>query len=265
MRILFLGDVFGKPGRSAVKNWLPEFRRAEQPDFVIANAENAAGGKGTTAATANDLFSAGVDALTGGNHSFQHREIERLLASDPRFLRPANMPPGTPGQGLGIFDLPDTRRIAVLNLQGRALMKPIDCPFRAADDAAAEALRETPILIVDFHAETTSEKMAMAHYLDGRATAVIGTHTHVPTADARVTARGTAAITDVGMCGPYDSVIGVETRIVLDQLIVGLPVRHEVAKGDARVSGLLIDLDADTGRALACRPVLHPDWPRGKA
>jgi hypothetical protein len=262
MRILFLGDVFGRPGRQAVRGWLPEFRAAEQVDFVIANGENLAGGKGTTASAAREMFDAGVDVLTGGNHSFQQKEFHRLLEQDARLLRPANLAPGVPGHGLGVYDLPDTRRVAVLNLQGRAFMKPGDCPFRVGDEAMAEALRETPIVIVDFHAEATSEKMAMGHYLDGRATAVIGTHTHVPTADARVTGRGTAVITDVGMCGPYDSVIGVETQIVLDQLIVGLPVRHEVAKGDARISALLVDVEAESGRATACRLVQEPDWKR---
>jgi metallophosphoesterase (TIGR00282 family) len=262
MRILFLGDVFGRPGRDAIKGWLLGFRRDEQVDFVIANAENVAGGKGATRATIQALREAGVDVMTGGNHTFQQREYLPLLENDPALLRPANLAPGVPGRGLGIYDLPNATRVAVLNLQGRAFMHPVDCPFRVADEAVADALRDTPILVVDFHAEATSEKMAMAHYLDGRATAVIGTHTHVPTADAHVTASGTAVITDVGMCGPYDSVIGVDSRIVLDQLIVGLPVRHEVAKGDVRVSGLLVDLDEATGRARAARLVQHPDWPR---
>jgi metallophosphoesterase (TIGR00282 family) len=262
MRILFLGDVFGRPGRDALRGWLRDFRQAERIDFVIANAENIAGGKGTTRETVHELLDAGVDVLTGGNHSFQQREFYSLLESDPRLLRPANLPPGAPGRGLGVYDLEDARRVAVLNLQGRAFMKPIDCPFRVADEAVAEALQATPILIVDFHAEATSEKMAMAHHLDGKATAVIGTHTHVPTADAHVTPHGTAVITDVGMCGPYDSVIGIDSRIVLDQLIVGLPVRHQVAKGDVRISALLVDLDAATGRAQAVRHVQHPDWRR---
>ncbi len=261
MKILFIGDVVGRPGRQLLKDWLPKFRAEGPIDFVVANAENLAGGKGVTAATIEEMRAAGVDVLTGGNHSFAQREALGLFARDDRLLRPANLPAGAPGRGLGLFPTAAGPVVAVLNLMGRAFMRPIDCPFRIGKALAEEALRDTPILIVDFHAEATSEKMAMAAWLDGMATAVVGTHTHVPTADARVTRRGTAAITDVGMTGPYDSIIGVETPIVLDQLITGLPVRHEVAKGDARLCALSIELDATSGRARSAEAVRRPDFP----
>jgi hypothetical protein len=261
MRILFVGDIFGRPGRQALRDWLPRFRSERDVDFVIANAENSAGGKGLTAEIAAELFDMGVDVLTGGNHSFAQRQDLDIFDADERILRPANLPEGTPGRGLGIYSAGEAR-VAVLNLMGRAFMKPIDCPFQAAKRLASEALAATPILFVDMHAEATSEKVALAVYLDGRATAVIGTHTHVPSADARVTEKGTAAITDVGMTGPFGGVIGVRAEIVLEQLIVGMPVRHEVAKDDVRVCAILIDLDAATGRARSATPLCIPDFIR---
>lgn len=260
MRILFIGDVFGRPGRQAVAHWLPKFREEHSIDFVIANAENSAGGKGITSSTVKDLFEARCDVLTGGNHTFAQREAIELVSNDPRILRPANLPPATPGRGLGIYTTPEGERVAVLNLMGRAFMKPIDCPFRVGRAMVEEAIGVTPVLIVDFHAEATSEKIAMAAYLDGTATAVIGTHTHVPTADARVSEKGTAAITDVGMTGPYDSVIGVKTEIVLEQMITGMPVRHEVGSGDVRICGLLLEVDAESGRAEAAIPIRVPEF-----
>ena len=260
MKVLFIGDIVGRPGRAALSDWLPNFRREERIDLAIVNAENSAGGKGVTRSTAEEIFAAGADAITGGNHTFAQREALALHEREERALRPANMAPGTPGRGLGFFRAKNGAEVAVMNLMGRAFMAPMDCPFRAADALAAEALARTPILFVDFHAEATSEKVAMAAYLDGRATAVIGTHTHIPTADARVSPAGTAAITDVGMTGPYDSVIGVETRIVLDQLMLGLPVKHEIATGPARVCGLLVELDAASGRAQRARAVRHPEF-----
>jgi metallophosphoesterase (TIGR00282 family) len=260
MKILFIGDVFGRPGRQAVARWLPDFRLREGVDFVIANAENSASGKGVSHSTFQELIRAGVDAMTGGNHTFAQREVYQIMERDERLLRPANLPPGAPGRGLGIFTTEGAARVAVLNLMGRAFMKPIDCPFRLGRALAEEALRSTPILIVDFHAEATSEKIAMAAHLDGLATAVIGTHTHVPTADARVTNRGTAAITDVGMTGPYASVIGIQTEIALKQLVTGMPVKHEVATEDVRVCGLLVELDEATGRAQRTRAIRDPEF-----
>lgn len=265
MRILFVGDVFGKPGRRALARWLGQYKAEQQIDLAIVNAENSAGGKGTTPGTAEELFEAGADVLTGGNHSFARREAVELFDGDDRLLRPANLPEGTPGRGLGFYPTAAGPEVAVLNLIGRAFMKPFDCPFRIGMELAREALERTPVLIVDMHAEATSEKVAMAVHLDGMATAVIGTHTHIPTADARVSAAGTAAITDVGMSGPYDSVIGVRTDIILKQLTSGMPVRHEVAKGDVHICGLVIELDEKTGRAVAARGVREPDFSGGAA
>lgn len=265
MRILFIGDIFGQPGRSAVKHWLPDYRYRQQVDFVIGNGENAAGGKGITQPVADELFACGVDVLTGGNHSFHHHEAYDAFERDRRLLRPANLPPGAPGHGLGIYDSPVGARVAVLNLQGRAFMNSVDCPYRIGRELAEAALRETTILFVDFHAEATSEKIAMAWHLDGLATAVIGTHTHVPTADARVSGKGTAAMTDVGMTGPIESIIGVEPQIVLDQMIVQLPVRHRVAKGPARICALQVDCDDASGRATSVQALQTPEYPHGTA
>ena len=262
MHILFLGDIFGRPGRRAVQQWLPAYREAAGLDFVIANGENAAGGKGITREIAEELFENGIDVLTGGNHIFHHRASLELFDNEDRLLRPANLPPGAPGRGLGIYTPAEGQTVAVANLQGRAFMNPIDCPFRAAKRLVEEARAHTPILIIDFHAEATSEKVGMAVFLDGRATAVIGTHTHIPTADARISPAGTAAITDVGMTGPYDSIIGIQTDIVLNQLIVGMPVRHQVAGGPARICGLELEVDENTGRAQTVRHLLTPEWSR---
>ncbi len=257
MRFLFLGDIFGKPGRNAVAEWLPDFKMERGVDFVIANGENAAGGKGITRQIAHDLFKTGIDVLTGGNHSFQHRESYNYFDEEPRLLRPANLPPGVPGKGWGVFSAADGLKIAIINLQGRAFMKPIDCPFRLADQLVAEARIATPLILVDFHAEATSEKIGMAAWLDGRVTAVIGTHTHVPTADARISRAGTAAITDVGMTGPYDSIIGIETQLVLEQLVSGMPVHHAVAKGETKICAVLIESGSD-GRAMRIEQIFSP-------
>jgi hypothetical protein len=262
MNILFIGDIFGRPGRQAVKEWLPKIRAALPIDFVIANAENVAGGKGITEPVAAELFASGIDVLTGGNHTFAIRESWDLIEREERLLRPANLAPDTPGRGWGVFGAGGGLRVAVLNLMGRAFMAPVDCPFRAAHALAREALVQTPILIVDFHAEATSEKVAMGLWLDGRATAVVGTHTHVPTADARILPGGTAAISDVGMSGPIDSIIGVDASIVIEQLTRSLPVRHQVAKGPARICAVLISVDPSTGRATAIEQFIEPEWTR---
>lgn len=264
MKILFIGDVFGRPGRKALAEWLPTYRRENGIDFVIVNAENSANGKGVTADTAHELFASGADVLTGGNHTFAHRQAYAFLDEDERVLRPANLPAQTPGRGLGIYGTGSGHKIAVVNLMGRAFMRAFDCPFQAASELVEKAREETALVIVDFHAEATSEKIAMAAHLDGLVTAVIGTHTHVPTADARVSRAGTAAITDVGMSGPYDSVIGVQTDIILEQFLVGLPVRHEVARGDVRICGLLVEAEPESGQALRATPVREPEFHRSQ-
>ncbi|MGH2347934.1 MAG: TIGR00282 family metallophosphoesterase [bacterium] len=227
---------------------LAELRRAHGVDVVIANGENAAGGMGITADAAAELLDAGVDVLTGGNHTWHHREAYELLDSSPNILRPANYPPGVPGRGAAVVRTSAGVEVGVLNLQGRVFMPELDDPFRAAREEA-EALRaSTPIVIVDFHAEATSEKIAMGWYLDGRVTAVVGTHTHVQTADERILPQGTAYITDVGMTGPRDGVIGMAREIILERFLTQMPARFQVASGPAQLNAVLIASDGD-GRA----------------
>ena len=252
IRILFIGDVVGRVGRRLVAEHLPNLRFERQVDFTIANAENAAGGRGLTPSVADELFRAGVHVLTSGNHIWRNKEVLKIIDEDPRVLRPANYPDDerVPGRGWGVYEVEGAEcRVAVLNLQGRVYMDAIDCPFRVGREAA-EALREqTPLVFVDFHAEATSEKAAMAWHLDGLATAVIGTHTHVPTADEVVTPDGTAFLTDAGMTGPYDGVLGVRKDIILHGMLTHMPVRHELAKGDPRLCAVLVEADPETGRA----------------
>lgn len=248
-----MGDVHGKPGRRAVARRVPVLRKELGVDFVVANAENSAGGVGLTPQTAAELFEAGVDALTGGNHTWAKREAYELLDSDPRVVRPANYPPGVPGHGSTVLHK-GTLALAVLNLQGRVFMEPLDDPFRVAR-AEVERLRElTPFVLVDFHAEATSEKLAMGYYLDGLVTVVVGTHTHVQTADERVLPGGTAYITDVGMTGPRDGVIGVDREAILQRFLTQLPVRFEVAGGAVQFNAVLVEADT-SGRATSIRRI----------
>lgn len=248
MHILFLGDIVGKPGRRAVSGMLPELLARGHYDAVVANAENAAGGFGLTRNAAEELFQAGVDVLTLGNHAFANREVLPLLEENPRILRPANYPPGAPGRGSGVFQVRGGGRLGILNLLGRVFLDPLDDPFATADRELSAMRSETPFLLVDFHAEATSEKIAMGWHLAGKASAIIGTHTHVQTADERILPGGTGYITDVGMCGPTDGVLGVEREIVLRKFRTQMPVRFEVAKGPVALAGLDLVLDAD-GRA----------------
>ncbi|MBM3335252.1 TIGR00282 family metallophosphoesterase [Candidatus Sumerlaeota bacterium] len=251
MKILFVGDIIGSPGRQAVRRLLPALVHSRGIEFVVANAENAAGGKGLTPAVAQELFAAGVDVLTNGNHVWQHKEILGYIEKEERVLRPANYPQGVgvPGRGSGVYVTASGVKIAVLNLIGRVFMHPYDCPFRVGGPEAKRLRRETPVVIVDFHAEATSEKIAMGWYLNGEVSAVVGTHTHVATADERVSPEGTALITDVGMTGPFDSVIGVVKEPVIEAMIKMMPARHVPAKGDVRLCGLVIEVDAASGRA----------------
>jgi metallophosphoesterase (TIGR00282 family) len=248
MRILFIGDIFGSPGRRIVADHLQDIVKAQKIDVAIANAENSAGGFGITPAIAEDLFKLGLDALTTGNHIWDKREIYDYLDRTPRLLRPANYPPGAPGKGVVVV-----KNCAILNLQGRVYMPHTDCPFRGADQILAELDPAIKVRFVDFHAEVTSEKISMAWYLDGRVSAVVGTHTHVPTADTRILAGGTAYQSDVGMTGPYDSVIGVEKEMILKRFITAMPVRMEAAKGGVELHSVIIDVDEATGRAKAIR------------
>jgi len=244
MLVLAIGDIIGKPGRQAVKRLLPQLRQQHGLKLVIANAENAAGGIGLTPATAEELFEAGVDVLTSGNHIWVHKEIIPYLDSETSILRPLNYPPGVPGKGYVI-----NKQAMVVNLMGRTFMGDLDCPFRAMDNLLAELETKPPVIIVDFHAEATSEKVAMGRYLDGRVSAVLGTHTHVGTIDAQVFPQGTAYVTDIGMTGPIDSVIGVETEQVLERFLTRLPNRLSVTNGRTVFTAMLVNIASDSGRA----------------
>lgn len=259
VRMLFIGDIFGQPGRRMVRDALPALRDEHHPELVIANAENAAAGFGITPALAEELLDLGIDALTSGNHIWDKKEILAYLTDRPdgRLLRPANYPSGAPGRGLYVGRTSAGLTYAVINLQGRVFMPSIDCPFRAADALLAQIPPEVKLKIVDFHAEVTSEKMAMGWYLDGRATAVVGTHTHISTADETILPHGAAYITDTGMTGPYDSVIGMEKQGVIEKFLDQLPRRFDVAKDDVRLSGVLIEADPETGRARAIQRILR--------
>jgi 2',3'-cyclic-nucleotide 2'-phosphodiesterase len=252
MNILFIGDIFGSPGRRIVADHLEDIVKTNAIDFVIANAENSAGGFGVTPSIAEDLFALGIDVLTTGNHVWDKREIYDYLGRQPRLLRPANYPEA-PGQGAIAIRARNGVECAVLNLQGRTYMTPIDCPFRAADRLLAALNPAIKVKFIDFHAEVTSEKMAMGWYLDGRVSAVIGTHTHIPTADTRILPGGTAYQTDCGMTGPYGSIIGAETEPVLQKFLTGLPVRMEAAKQSPELHSVILDVDEFTGRARAMR------------
>ncbi|MDL2207288.1 YmdB family metallophosphoesterase [Desulfovibrio sp. OttesenSCG-928-M16] len=253
LRILCLGDVVGRPGRRALAARLPGLRRKLNLDLVIANGENAAGGIGLTPDTLREMFGAGVDVVTSGNHVWKHREMRPCLDKEARVLRPENYGPEAPGRGFGVFVLPGGERVGVLNLLGRVYMDPVDNPFAAADRALNNLQEQAAgLVIVDFHAEASSEKRAMAHYLDGRVALVVGTHTHVQTADAHITDKGTACISDLGMCGvEFDSVIGMGKAAVLKRFTRNLPEAFGPAKGRVSLNGLLTELDPATGRALA--------------
>jgi metallophosphoesterase (TIGR00282 family) len=251
LKLLFLGDVFGKPGRQAVGRLVPRIIGREGIDLVVVNAENAAAGTGVTPDAADELLAAEVDLLTSGNHIWSKREIVPYLERPgSRLLRPANYPPGSPGRGRGIVSTPDGRRLGVVNLEGRVFMKALDDPFRTADaEIAALHSEGVTAILVDMHCEATSEKAAMGWYLDGRVSAVLGTHTHVQTADARVLPGGTAFITDVGMCGPWDSVIGMRKDLVLERFLTQRPASFEPARRDVWLQGAIVDIDEATGRA----------------
>ncbi|MGC8792492.1 MAG: TIGR00282 family metallophosphoesterase [Bryobacteraceae bacterium] len=257
MNLLFLGDIVASPGRRLVAELLPQIVSEEDIHLTVANAENAAGGFGLTPAIADELFSMGLDVLTSGNHIWDKKELIEYLDREPRLLRPANYAPGLPGRGVFTGVARDGSPFAVINLQGRAYMPLTDCPFRKAHEILASLDPAIRIRIVDFHAELTSEKMAMGWYLDGRVSAVIGTHTHVPTADERILPGGTAYQTDAGMTGPYDSIIGMDKEIALRRLLTSTPVRLEAARGKVELHGLIVRVDSSTGKALQVRRVFR--------
>ena len=249
MRIAFFGDVVGRPGRRGLAEVLRRIRRVRQLDFVIANAENAAGGKGIDPASAEELQDAGVDVLTTGNHVWAHRAIIPYLSENGRVLRPANFPPGVPGVGSVVRTARTGDPVGVINLIGRAFMGPADCPFRCVEALLPLVREEARIIIVDMHAEATSEKVGMERFLDGRVAAVIGSHTHVQTADEAILAGGTAVLTDAGMCGPEDSILGMRSDRVLERFMTQMPIRFDVAAGPVVVQGAIVEVDAASGRA----------------
>jgi metallophosphoesterase (TIGR00282 family) len=253
--ILFIGDIFASVGRGLVARHLPEIAAAEHADLTIANGENAAGGFGITPQLAEELFTYGVDVLTSGNHIWDKKEIYDYLPRQQRLLRPANYPVGLPGSGMLVKEARNGVSVAILNLQGRAHMAPIDCPFRKADELLASLPENVKVRFVDFHAELTSEKTAMGWYLDGRVSAVVGTHTHVPTADTRILPQGTAYQTDAGMTGPYHGIIGVDKDIIIQKFLTQLPVRMEAARQGAELHGVVVQVEESTGRATAIRRI----------
>lgn len=258
MRLLFLGDVVGRSGRKAVLERLPRLRTALRLDFVIVNGENAAGGFGITEAITAEILESGADIVTLGNHAFDQRETLVYIARQERLVRPLNFPAGTPGRGSALVKAQNGAEVLVINALGRVFMTELDCPFRAIDREVTSCALKTgaDAIFVDFHAEATSEKQAMAHFLDGRVTAVVGTHTHAPTADHRVLSGGTAYMSDAGMCGDYNSVLGMDTAEPVNRFITRIPKeRFEPANGPATLSGLLIEIDDTTGLATAVHPL----------
>lgn len=258
MRILFFGDVVGKPGREVLARRLPEIRRSHGADLIIVNGENAAGGTGITGQICRELFDLGADVITLGNHAWDKREIATYIDEEPRLIRPLNFPAGTPGYGCYVVRKAGRPAVAVLQAQGRVFASQLlEDPFRAIESAVESLRGQAAIILVDFHAEATSEKQAMGWFLDGRVSAVIGTHTHVQSADGQILPGGTAYLTDVGMCGPWVSVIGMDKDLVLERFLTQMPIRLEVARGPAILSAVLIEIDPGSGRAIAITPVLE--------
>jgi metallophosphoesterase (TIGR00282 family) len=256
VKLLFVGDVFGQPGREALLRWLPGFKDEHGVDFVIANGENVANGAGITSKLAEKLLAGGVDVITTGNHVYRQKEVYSFLNADERIVRPANFPPGSPGKGLTVRSAADGTRVAVINLSGHLFMGIGQSPFRVVDRLVEEARSSAETIVLDLHAEATSEKVAMGHYLDGRITALIGTHTHVQTSDARVLPAGTAYITDVGMAGPLNSVIGVRTDIIVQRFLTELPAQFEVAEGPVRLNAVVIEAEGGRARSIEALEVL---------
>ncbi|MCZ7601483.1 MAG: TIGR00282 family metallophosphoesterase [Ignavibacteriales bacterium] len=263
INILFIGDIIGKPGMEMVQTWLPGLKNKYRTDFIIANGENSSDGKGCTEKEGKVLFDLGVDVITGGNHTWDKHQSQDYLRSDVRVLRPLNYPRGTYGNG---FIISETKKgkIAVANLQGRTFMASIDCPFRGMEWALNKISSETKVILVDFHAEATAEKQAMAFFLDGKISALIGTHTHVQTADERILPNGTAYITDSGMTGPYESVIGMKQEAALNRFLYSTPQKYQTAENERHLCGIFLKVDSDTGKALHIERILIPEFERTK-
>lgn len=255
MNILFIGDIVGEPGRRVVETLLPKIRKREEIAFVVANGENVAAGSGVTPALAAELFDHGVDVITSGDHIWKRKEMVVELGSDKRLLRPANYPDGSPGFGYGVFEAAPGVYVGVINLVGRVFMQAVECPFRIAKDIVDKISGTAKIIIVDIHAEATSEKIALGYYLDGQVSAVLGTHTHVQTADEKILAGGTAFISDAGMTGPFDGVIGRKREQIIRRFLTQLPTKFEMAEGDIQLHGVILGIDEKTGRANSIKRV----------
>lgn len=249
MKILFVGDIVGRPGRDAIKELLPKLVKEYKLDFVIANAENAAGGSGITPRVAEELFSYGVDVLTSGDHIWKKREIFEFINQEQRVLRPMNYPGNCLGRGFDLFKTKKGKLVGVVNVNGRVFMQALECPFRSCIKAWEELSRETKVIIVDVHAEATSEKVALGWYLDGKVSAVLGTHTHIQTADERILPQGSAYLTDTGMTGSYDSVIGRKIGDVLERFLTSLPTRFQLAEENVKLAAVVLDIDESSGKA----------------
>lgn len=262
IKVLFLGDIVGSSGRKIVEAWTPLIRKEMKIDFVVANAENSAHGFGVTPQTANEIFRAEVDCLTGGNHTFDKKEVNQCFQEFPdRVLRPANYPPGTSGKGVTVLMSKSGHKVGVINLMGRVFMEPIDCPFQAFEREIESLRRQTPIILLDMHAEASSEKQALARLADGRISCFVGTHTHVPTADQRILPKGTGYLTDCGMNGPYDSIIGMKSEIILERFIKKQHVRMEVAEGPGSFWGVVFHIDTDNGKCVDIERVNKENLP----
>ena len=259
MKVLFIGDIMGEPGRRAIARTLHKVVAQHAVDLVIGNGENVAGGFGITPELAHELYEMGLAVITTGNHAWDKKEILDFFPQEPRLLRPANYPDGVPGRGSIVVETPGGERLGVLQVMGRAFMPTLDCPFQVARREVARLKTETRAIIVDMHAEATSEKMAMGHFLDGDVAAVVGTHTHVQTADEQILPKGTAYITDIGMTGPIHSVIGIKKEIAIEKFLTGMPRRFEVASGPAVLSAALLELDGAVGKAISIQRFRIPD------
>lgn len=259
INILFVGDIVGKPGITLVQTWLPGLIQKYKADFVIANGENVSDGKGCTDKEGKLLFDLGINVITGGNHTWDKHQSQEYLRNEARSIRPLNYPKGTYGNG---YHIGETKKgkVAVLNLQGRTFMASIDCPFRTAEWVIPKIKQEAKIIIVDFHAEATAEKIAMINFLDGKVSAVIGTHTHIQTSDERIFPNGTAYITDAGMTGPYESVIGMKTQAAINRFLYQTPQKYETAENDTHLCAVFLKVDADTGKTVEIERILFPDF-----
>jgi len=260
IKVLFIGDIVGKPGIKAIEDFLPVYNEKYEPDLVVFNGENAADGKGITNAETEQFLMFGADIITTGNHVWDNWKGRPLLAKTKKVLRPLNYPQGNPGLGYTFIELPDGKEAAVMNLQGRTFMQTIDCPFKSADYALKSISERTNIIIVDFHADATAEKMAFGWFLDGRVSAVIGTHTHIQTNDARILPQGTGYITDVGMTGPYDSVLGMRKDIAIRRFTLQTPHKFEMAENDTKISGVFLKIDTESGKTTFIESFIYPKF-----